>query len=449
MVCSALLVAIALGQAAPVLPLEEALREAERANLDLTQARARLDESRAQVGRARAAYLPQIAAGATYTRNSEEAVVPFPTSYVVVTPTTPPAPPPAGSGTPTGQVAVPNAFQDLVVQQRDQLAAQLQISQAILALPAWYALGAARTGTTLAEQTVETARRDVLFGVAQTYYGAVALRKAIAVQERQLAITRDHEKDAKLRFDAGVAPKIAWLRAEIDRARAEQDLTRARNAYASSKVALATLLGRREAAFEVDVPATVAAPEGAALEEEALRERPDVRAAATNVELQRQTRRATAAGYLPTLGAFARAQASNAGGFTGSTTTWAVGLAANWSILDGGLREAELRAGSARIAEADAARAATELRAVSEVRQSRLDLDSAVANRAKAEEQVALARENQRLIEVNFKAGAATYLDVADANQALLAAELGVVNEALNADLAATRLLRAAGRFGR
>jgi outer membrane protein TolC len=49
---------------------------------------------------------------------------------------------------------------------------------------------------------------------------------------------------------------------------------------------------------------------------------------------------------------------------------------------------------------------------------------------------------------VNFKAGAATYLEVSDANQALVTAELGAVNEALAADVAALRLLRAAGRFG-
>jgi outer membrane protein, multidrug efflux system len=60
---------------------------------------------------------------------------------------------------------------------------------------------------------------------------------------------------------------------------------------------------------------------------------------------------------------------------------------------------------------------------------------------------VDLARENQRLVDVNYKAGAATYIEVSDANTALLNAELSQVSEALNADLAATRLLKAAGAF--
>jgi outer membrane protein TolC len=89
----------------------------------------------------------------------------------------------------------------------------------------------------------------------------------------------------------------------------------------------------------------------------------------------------------------------------------------------------------------------TENRAVEEVRRARLERDSAVANRVKAEEELALARENQKLVEVNFKAGAATYLEVSDANTALAAAELSVITETLNADLAALRLLQTSGGF--
>jgi outer membrane protein TolC len=70
-----------------------------------------------------------------------------------------------------------------------------------------------------------------------------------------------------------------------------------------------------------------------------------------------------------------------------------------------------------------------------------------VANQAKAQEQVELARENQKLVEVSFKAGAATYIEVSDATNQLTSAELAVVAEQLKSRLAALRLLKAAGRF--
>jgi outer membrane protein TolC len=80
-----------------------------------------------------------------------------------------------------------------------------------------------------------------------------------------------------------------------------------------------------------------------------------------------------------------------------------------------------------------------------EVRRARLDLASARANGVKAGEQVTLAQENQRLVQAAFRAGQSTSLEATDANAALATAELDLVRERLAADLAALRLLRAAG----
>ncbi|MFL5271200.1 MAG: TolC family protein, partial [Anaeromyxobacteraceae bacterium] len=337
---------------------------------------------------------------------------------------------------------------DVLIQKQNQLAAQIQATQPIFAPQAIYGIAAARAGERLATDNVEQARQDILFGVTQAYYSAAGLKQVVAVNERQLAIARDHERDAKVRFDAGAAPKVTLLRAEIDRARAEQDLKRAQNSYLGAKVAISTLLDRREADFEVEVPPPPQVPgDQAVLEEGAARDRFDVLATGEQVTVAQKNRDATVATYLPTLGAFGRYQYSNAAGFTGETTTWAIGLALNWNLFDGGLREATLRENEARVAEANAVRGATLARARDEVLRTRLDLDSALANRLKAKEQVDLARENQRLVDVNYKAGAATYIEVSDANTALLNAELSQVSEELNADLAAVRLLKAAGAF--
>ncbi len=160
-----------------------------------------------------------------------------------------------------------------------------------------------------------------------------------------------------------------------------------------------------------------------------------------------RTRQAGRARYFPVIGASGRYQITNTTGFTGDEDVITYGLQARWDIFDGGLREADLRDTGARISEAESAKRATENRAVEEVRRARLDRDSAVSNRVIAEEQLSLARENQRLVEVNFRAGAATYLEVSDANTALAAAELAVITETLNADLAGVRLLQTSGGF--
>jgi outer membrane protein TolC len=122
-----------------------------------------------------------------------------------------------------------------------------------------------------------------------------------------------------------------------------------------------------------------------------------------------------------------------------------VGLGATWRLLDGGFREAELREARARVDEAEASLASAEARTRAEVRQALLDLESARANAAKAREQRELAAENQRLVDVSFRAGAATAVEQADATAQLRNAEIGYTTEALAAQLAALRVLQAAG----
>ncbi|MFY3745464.1 TolC family protein [Anaeromyxobacter sp. Red801] len=453
MICIAILAALAAiplaVRAEAPLTLAAALEEAQRASPDLAAARARLDQARAASDRVRAGYLPQVKVGATYTRNSDEAKLELPVGYTIRDTGAPTSG--AGlPGAPTPYAAVPSQVAGSTIQARDQLGAQLELTQAVLAPQLWFAIDAAGASARASAEQAEAARRELRFGVAQAFYGAAAAVKAVEVQERQLSVASLHERDAQVQVQAGTAARIALLRAQIDRARAEEDLVRARNGLAAARSTLAALLGRGEATdFElVPPPAPELPADLAPLEDEAVRLRPELRAAGASVEAAGASRRAATARYLPTLGAFGQARWSSVAGFSGKEESWAAGLSLEWELFDGGAREAGRREAGARLAEAEATRASLALQARDEVRRARLDLASARANRAKAEEQVTLARENQRLVEVAFRAGQATSLEATDANVALATAELGAVNEGLAADLAALRLLRAAGMYG-
>jgi outer membrane protein, multidrug efflux system len=440
MIASSLLVALALTQTAappppagppagatpepsaagapPVLTLRQALAEARTRNLDVQQAEARLQQAMQISWKAWSGYLPQVSAGATYLHNPIDVLLPVSPTEVVT------------------------------IQRQNQLAAQAQVNQAIIAPALWPAIANAYTAERVATLTTDNARREVFFGVAQVYYGSAALKQAVSVTERQLALTRERERDARVRFQAGTTPKVALLRAEIDRAQAEQDLKRAQNSFETSKISLATLLDH-SGEFDVEIPPSPRAPEGGLpdLEAAALRDRPDVLAAEASFELAQGQKSAIYYQYAPSLGGFARYQWANLGGITGQQASWILGLSLTWNLFDGGLREANLREASARVVEADAALRGSDARALEEVRTSRLDLESALANKAKATERVTLARENQQITALSYKAGAATYLETTDAVESLRQAELGLVTEALNADLAAVRLLKAVGAF--
>jgi outer membrane protein TolC len=416
--------------APPILTLDGALKEAQARNPDLAQVREKLRQTKEMSSRVLANYLPQINVEGSYTRNEHEASLSMPTGLAVR----------AGMVVPTGS-------KTLTFQKTDQFAARGQITQALIVPSLWPAFKIADLGESLAAANVEYARREILFAVVQVYYGCVSLKEVVGIHERLLENNLKHEQDAQVLVEANAAPQIALLRAQIDRTTAEQELLNARASYASAKVALGTLLDR-ESDFDVVAPPE---PEvvgtGAAMEERAERDRPDVRAARLSREIAERSAAAVRYSYAPNLVGTATYQVANLKGFIDSYTAWAVGVGLSWTIWDGGLRESQRRENASKVAEANEALRSVMAKVRDEVRRGALELEKARASRAKAEEKVKLARENMRLVDVAFQAGAATAVEVSDANTALAGAELSRTTETLNAQLAALKLARAAGAF--
>jgi outer membrane protein len=129
-----------------------------------------------------------------------------------------------------------------------------------------------------------------------------------------------------------------------------------------------------------------------------------------------------------------------------SRASWDVAVVAAWTLWDGGRIAAE---------SAEAAAAGRALRArhadlhafiTTEVRQRRLDLDSARAVLDAADVAVRSAAEARRIVSERFNVGVATSTEVLDAQVALLQAELDRTRALANIRLAEARLHRAEGR---
>jgi outer membrane protein TolC len=411
---------LTVSAATPVLTLDEALQAARENNLDIQVARARLQQSQLLSNRAWAAYLPTVSVGGSYTRQ-KEITLPL--------------------ASPTGEVT------QVLIQPPNQYGAQAEVRQAILAPSLWPAIRNAGIAEEVAELSTENVRREILFGVAQAYFAAASYQEAIRAAEFLLEVNRARESDTQKRFDAGTVTRVALLRAQLDRARAEQDLVRARNAYSSAKLALSTLI-QRPPEFTLELPPVPQVPsEDVDLVQQALEQRPDVAAARRSLDLAVGRRTAVWFSYAPSVGFSGLYRLNGTPSAFAPRDNWSLTLSAQWVLWDGGTREINLREESARVAEASAQRKQAEARAVEEVSRARLDYENARANLAKAEEALGLARETQRLTEISFKAGVATYLEVADANSALTNAEVGAISERLQTSLAALRVLRAAGLF--
>ncbi len=451
-----LLTAVLAAEPAPTLTLPQALEEAESQNFDLRQARERLAQARLQWRKVLAGYLPTVTAGGSYTRNQSEATLSLPNGYwlrdlsgvpgfdpaTVNGPVSPDVP-----GQPSTTVLMPSGFDSITVQKQDQLGAQFQLQQALLVPSLWPAFGLADLGGEVAQASVEAARQEVLFGVAQLYYLAAGQKEALAVRREFLESALVTERQARMRYEAGTAPKLDLLLAQTERSAAEQELALAGQAYATARIALATLLDHA-GDFEVVVPVPVSVEEPGLAQEDG-RERPDVVAARLSRTLAEKSHDATWYRYLPNVVATATYQLSNVSGFTNETGQWAIGVGASWTLWDGGAREVELEETASKAREAGVALAGAERRARDEVRTAAFELESARANVLKSAEQVRLAREAMLLADTSYAAGTSTQVEVSKARSQLKGAELAALLERLKVEVSAMKLLKAAGKFSR
>jgi len=416
----------------PVITLDEALEQAGKENLDLKVLSAQLDQAQEITWKALSNYLPQVTVGASYTLQDEVRI-----------PTVVPAGAPGAGGT-FSQVGLIDVEQ----QRNGLLGMQAQATQVLLSPRLYFAIRGTKETKRAAVLSLENGRRQVLFGVARAYYGAAALKEAVGVNERLLEIAQRQEKDASVRYRAGAIAKVGLIRAQIDRARAEEDVKRARASYLSTKVALATLLDR-DTAFEVAQPPEPALPEKGldGLVGDALQARPDVQAARIQIRAEEENRSAVKSRLVPDLGAFVKYQWANMEGLNGKHGAWYAGLQAQWTIFDGGRLQSDAREAEAKVAEAQARADGATAKVREDVTQALLDLEQARANAQKSKEQRDLAAENQRLVDVAYRAGTATAVEQADATAQLRNAEILVTTDALNAQLAALNVLNAMGSF--
>ena len=295
------------------------------------------------------------------------------------------------------------------------------------------------------------ARADLRLEVVRAYWALVTATESVRVFEEGLTRADTHLSDVRSRFDNGLIPPNEVSSVEAERARQQMHLIEARNLRSSVLEDLRRLTGItaditvQRLSGSAGGPRPDGAPENPRRpEQDALRAR--VAAADERVSAVRAGRRPTvafnaAADYAnPNQRIFPRADLWR--------TSWEVGVVATWPLWDGGRVAAEsaeaaaaARALRARQADMDAVIAA-------EIRQRRLDLDSAHAVLDAADVAVSSATEARRIVTERFNVGVATSTDVLDAQVVLLQAELDRTRALANIRLAEARLDRAAGVEG-
>ncbi|HET9625359.1 MAG TPA: TolC family protein [Kofleriaceae bacterium] len=450
------LASASLAQADRVLSLDEALSIARSHNRDLRSARERVVIAHEGIAQAQAALLPQVSVEGRYTHNYKEVPFDFNT---LLNPTFDLESSIIASSTNPNEVAAVTAARDatkaafakfpvVVIQKQEQLDGTANASVPLIAPSLWYDVTAARRNYDAGEAQYQVTESQVLLAVAQAYFAAAGTDELVLARQDAVKVATETFDVAKARVSAELANQVESTRAETALVRARQDLSEAENARGAAYRALVTAIGIKEA-ITVQAVNQLPAEAGAldTLEGEARTRRPELSAEHANIEAADASAKAGAWGWSPTLSAFGRAALSNYAGFSGDKYSWAVGVNLDWIVYDGGARDVRRR-----IAQAEKRAAEVRLEALAdnvndEVANAHSSLDTKRKGVGAAQRAVELARETLRLIRAQYEAGTAKQLDVLEAQDGLVAAEVNLAQAHFDVALADLQLKRASGAF--
>ncbi len=314
---------------------------------------------------------------------------------------------------------------------------------------------AALSDLNAAGKDIETLRTDIRLEAAVSFWGVVTSTEAMRVVGEALKRMDAHVKDTKNMLAVGILAQNDVYSAEAQRSRQQQLLIEAENAHALAEASLRRLTGLPpDTAIEIVAAIEEPVPEPPPVDrliEQARAARPELMALRQRVNAMKERRAAVAASLLPTVGVGAGLDYArpNPRIFPRAATwkdSWDLSVNVGWQLWDGGRAKADAaelaanqRALEQRLAELDSV---LDL----EVRQRRLDLESARASIQAASDAVRSAEEARRVVTDRFAAGVVQATDVVDAQVALLQAELDRTRALANTRLAQSRLDRALGK---
>jgi outer membrane protein TolC len=420
--------ALAAGAVPQALSLEEALRTLDAQSLTLAQARSRAEEAAGVSRQALSAALPSFQISGTYLRNSDAATAPIGRLFALLDPG---APAPA----------------DLVIQPLEAFAASGAVRVPLVAPSAWADVAAARAAERGAEASADAVRAQLRAALVQSAWGASAGEEIAAATERAVESAEEQARSAERAVAAGTGVPLAVLQARTEAVKRRSDLARARADLERARLASGVLLGR---AVPVRIVLAPAAPpqtlDAAALAEEALSRRAEVRAAEAQIAAAERQLTSARLRWLPQLSTTASAFAQDVPLPTGKNDGWRLTVDLGWTIYDGGARDGRARQAAGAAAGARAAAEAERVAIAQEVADGARDVALAVERLHLAEEQARLAGEAAATARRGFAAGVASSLDVLDANDRLYQSDVGLADARARVAVAVAALDRAAGR---
>jgi outer membrane protein TolC len=304
-------------------------------------------------------------------------------------------------------------------------------------------------GESVAQFNLKDARDLVVLATGNAYLQAIAGGARFETAQAQVETARALYQKAVAQQQAGVAPAIDTLRAQVEYQSRQQQLIAAANDYAKQKISLARVIGlapRQE--FELAEKAPYdpfPIPDLETAVQRAYTMRSDYKAARDRVAAAQLERSAATAGYFPTI------DFSGNYGEIGATPanvlpTYQIVGTLNIPIFQGGKVHGDVLKADASERQARAQLADVKAQIDQDVRNALLDLKSSSDQVEVAQSSVNLAEQALTQSQDRYSAGVTDNLEVVQAQEALAAAHESLISSLYFHDLAKVSFARALGR---
>jgi len=313
---------------------------------------------------------------------------------------------------------------------------------------------AAELGIDVAEFERSTVRNALIEAVTATYYAYLAALEAQKVAQDSISAISSELNQTKLQYEAGTVLKSDVLSLEVQLAEAQNAEIKAANGIEIAKTSLANLLAISSfQTFTVtssssllpkpNLPATFND-----LLDQAMAQRPEVKAAANQVEISLRKLKSEQGAYLPKADAYVSyGQNSQSPGFNSENDNVTAGVTIEMDLFSGFNTQQRVKAAERKAAEARETERKTKLAIEQEVKIAFLNLKEALARLHVTEASVLSADEALRLVNEERRAEIVTVTRYIEAEVARNNAQSNTIAAHYDALSAEAALKKAIGHW--
>lgn len=376
--------------------LAQAIDYALANNPDLNIAAERIGQAEAQLGVAMSAFYPQVTARVSYDHSDNPAQV-------------------------FAMMVAQRQFNSSAIQTINNPGGRENFRPEIIGKMSLYRGGqdyqnklAAELGIESAELEQSALRNALIQAVTASYYGYLAAVEAHKVAQDAISAIDSELSQTRKQYDAGTTLKSDVLSLEVQLAEAQNAEIRAANSIELAQTSMTTLLGLSAArpfsiASESQLSTPVLKTSFNDLLTLALAQRPEIKAAANQIEISLRQLKSEEGAYLPRADAYVSyGQNSQQPGFSASRDNVTVGVAVEMDLFSGFSSQQRIKAAERKAAQARETERKVKLAIEQEVRVAFLKLEEALARLRVTEASVAAADEALRLVNEQRRAQVVT-----------------------------------------